>query len=222
MANQEGGIAVAESEPTVANDAEVDVPVTEKQCVYCGQRFDSDILAEHQLLMHKGDMPTEPVALPPGASKLGPGSIIRAGQSETSAGIPFKIPWSKDILEHGWMCDNPSDRVTEEGGWCYIPEESAELPPLCLRCGGPMHKLSTRVEWDAPSDAPRSATWNGLTYWIAPGELNYLPDTIVGVIRASNIASRAAIIKPSSQVAPGEIGRLIAVGLLPSIEDDTD
>jgi len=204
----QGGVAVAE-------------PVTEKQCLYCGLRFDSDILAEHQRLMHKGDMPTEIAELPKGSDKLAAGAILRAGASATSDGIPLKTPHSKRLLEHGWECDDPGDRVMEEGGWRYIPDPGAEMPPKCQRCGGPMHKIS-RLDWVyIPDNAPHNVTYQGQRYDLAVGEQNYLPDVITSLLFESIAATKAAIVPPISQVAAGQPGRLNRTGFIADDDDAT-
>lgn len=202
----------------------VDIPeaVTEKQCVYCGNRFDSDILAQHQLLMHKGDMPTEEVQLPKGAEKLGAGSTIRAGQSSTTAGVPIKVGWSKRLLEEGVECNDSGCKVTDEGGWRFIPEEGMPVPALCFRCGGPTHQISEMVEWDAPENSPHTASFQNLFYTIAAGETNRLPAVIRDIARESIASTRAAVIPPISQVAQGQTGRLSRVGWIDDSDEGTN
>ena len=209
---QSGGVTVAEQPQLVAE------PVTEKQCIYCGTRFDSDLLAEHQFLMHKGDMPTEEVALPAGAEKLGAGATVRAGISATSAGIPMKTPWSKQLLENGWECDDPADRVMEEGGWRYIPDEGDDAP-LCLRCGGTMHKLSEMQWYDVPENGPPFATFQKLNYALSRGEPNRLPSAIVNIVRDSMAATKAGLLPMMSTQPVGLAGQLVQTGY---ISDDDD
>lgn len=220
-------IAAKASEPTdrleamaAIDDIIRDAEPFDGQCIYCSLEFKTEEnLFKHQQAMHGGDMPQDEPVLPIGADKLPAGSTVRTRNVDGSAGIPLKTHWPKAMLENGWECDDPGDRVPDQGGWRYIPAEG-ELDPRCQRCGGPMHKLSQMIWYDVPTNAPPVVVWQGLTYHMALGEENHLPDIIVGQIRQSMNATKAAVIKPSSQVADGEVGRLNMTGFLPDLETE--
>lgn len=191
------------------------------QCIYCSLEFKTqDNLFKHQQAMHGGDMPQAEPVMPPDAEKLAAGSTVRSRNIDGTPGIPLKTHWPKAMLEKGWECDDSGDRVSDQGGWRYIPDDPDDIDPRCHRCGGPMHKLSQMVWYDVPDNAPPVVVWQGLTYHLARGEENHLPDIIVGQIRQAMNATKAAIVKPSSQVAEGEVGRLNMTGFLPDLETE--
>lgn len=191
------------------------------QCIYCSLEFKSpENLFRHQSAMHKGEAPTAEPTLPAGAEKLPAGSIVRTRNIDGTPGIPMKTHWPKAMLENGWECDDPRDRVDGQGGWRYIPTEDDSDPPLCHRCGGSMHKLSHMEWYEAPENAPPVVVFQGLTYHIARGEQNHIPDIIAGQIRQAMADTRAAELPLRTALADGSAGRLNMTGFIEPIEEE--
>lgn len=83
--------AIQASTPSVPVAPVATLPA-QQQCVYCGNRFDEGLLAEHQRLVHKGEVPVaETVPAPSGRP---PGTIIRDGKSPAR-----KEPWTRKRIE---------------------------------------------------------------------------------------------------------------------------
>lgn len=66
----------------------------QRQCVYCGNRFDEDMLAEHQRLAHKGEVPVAEASHPVSLVGAVPGTIVRDGKA-----APRKVRWTREYME---------------------------------------------------------------------------------------------------------------------------
>ena len=189
-------------------------PAMEVQCIYCGIRFEDQHLDRHQAAMHKGlPLQRDPV-MPPGSERLAPGAEVRTSEMST-----MKVPWTQKWIELGFECTNHDHHDPARPGWRKIPEKG-EIPN-CGICGEPMRKMFQMIEWDAPDNAPPTATFQGVTYLIRAGAVNMLPDIIVSILREANEERKTAHLR--KQDTDPAIGlRLTSIGYLPPLEEEDE
>ncbi len=189
-------------------------PTEEIQCVYCGVRFEAQLLDRHQVAMHKGMALQNEPTLPAGAESLAPGSVVRTSDMST-----MKVPWTRKWIEQGYECTNHDHHYPERGGWRKLPVN--DEVPTCSICGEPMRKMFQMMEWDAPDNSPVSASFQGVKYQIQQGATNVLPDVIVSILRES-IESRKTYHLRKQPSDPMIGTKLNSVGFLPSLESEDD